>query len=79
MRRYSEVDAGTLIPFIIASLLFAARMAARCARLGGDWGADDYTIVVAYVSPVPCEFRLRCFAHHVAGTGYRDLLVEYIK
>ena len=79
MRRYSEVDAGTLITFIAASLLFAARMASRFARLGGGWGADDYTIIVAYVSPVSCGFRLRPVAHHVADTGYLSLLVEHNK
>lgn len=49
MQRYSEVDAGTLIPFIIASILFAIRMSAKSLRLGGGWGADDYTLIPAYV------------------------------
>ena len=43
------VDGGTLAPFILASLLFVLRMAAKAVRLGGGWGPDDFTLITAYV------------------------------
>ncbi|KAE8376655.1 hypothetical protein BDV26DRAFT_231244 [Aspergillus bertholletiae] len=43
-----KLDSGTLIPLIISTLLFGNRIAAKFMGLGGGWGADDYTIIVAY-------------------------------
>ncbi|KAJ5204011.1 uncharacterized protein N7498_004890 [Penicillium cinerascens] len=48
VQRYPAADPGTLIPFIVASILFTIRMAAKSKHLGCGWGADDYTIIVAY-------------------------------
>lgn len=50
IQRYPEADAGTIIPFSISTILFVVRMTAKTMRLGGGWGADDYTIIGAYVS-----------------------------
>ncbi|EEQ32309.1 uncharacterized protein MCYG_05128 [Microsporum canis CBS 113480] len=47
--RYAEVDAGTLVPFLAATVFFSIRMATKIMHLGGNWGLDDYTIMVAYV------------------------------
>ncbi|KAL4893256.1 hypothetical protein BDV59DRAFT_201845 [Aspergillus ambiguus] len=47
-QRYPEADAGTIIPFSIATILFILRMGAKIMRLGGGWGSDDYTIIAAY-------------------------------
>ncbi|GBF64615.1 hypothetical protein TMEN_7331 [Trichophyton mentagrophytes] len=47
--RYAEVDAGTLIPFLFASFFFSVRIVSKAMHLGGGWGADDYTISVAYI------------------------------
>ncbi|GMG04296.1 unnamed protein product [Aspergillus oryzae] len=44
-----EVDSATLVPLIFSTLLFANRIAAKFMGLGGGWGPDDYTIIVAYV------------------------------
>lgn len=44
------VNPSTLIPFILATVFFAARIFAKSSGLGGGWGLDDYTIIVAYVS-----------------------------
>lgn len=63
MQRYAGVDAGTLIPFIVASILFTIRMAAKSQRLGGGWGADDFTLIAAYVSPNLSGYRLGPSAH----------------
>ncbi|KAB8276930.1 hypothetical protein BDV30DRAFT_223916 [Aspergillus minisclerotigenes] len=38
----------TLLPLIFSTLLFANRIAAKFMGLGGGWGPDDYTIIVAY-------------------------------
>ena len=45
-----EIDAATLVPLILATILVLNRMAAKLMRLGGGWGWDDYTIIAAYVS-----------------------------
>lgn len=45
-----EIDAATLVPLILATILVVNRAAAKLMRLGGGWGWDDYTIIVAYVS-----------------------------
>lgn len=48
-QRYPEADAGTIIPFAIATILFIIRMATKTMHLGGGWGPDDYTLTIAYV------------------------------
>ena len=55
--RYAVVEGGTLVPFILASLLFLLRMVAKAMRLGGGWGADDFTLITAYVGS-PCQYYL---------------------
>lgn len=45
-----EVEAATLVPLILATILFLIRMTAKTIGLGGGWGSDDYTIIVAEVS-----------------------------
>ena len=45
-----EIGAATLVPLILATILVMNRVAAKLMRLGGGWGWDDYTIIVAYVS-----------------------------
>ncbi|RHZ61812.1 uncharacterized protein CDV56_107452 [Aspergillus thermomutatus] len=47
-----EVEAATLVPLILASIFFFNRMAAKSMGLAGGWGADDYTIIAAYVLAV---------------------------
>lgn len=53
-QRYPEADPATIIPFVIATILFVVRMVAKFLRLGGGWGPDDYTIITAYVR-IPLE------------------------
>lgn len=48
-QQYPEADPATIIPFILATILFAIRMTAKVLQLGGGWGPDDYTLIVAYV------------------------------
>ncbi|KAF3018019.1 hypothetical protein E8E15_006864 [Penicillium rubens] len=43
------VKVSTLIPFILASVFFIARMIAKSSGLAGGWGWDDYTIIVSYI------------------------------
>jgi hypothetical protein len=47
------VQPSTLIPFILASFFFVARVIAKSSGLAGGWGWDDYTIIVSYVSLLP--------------------------
>ena len=51
-RRYAVADAGTIIPFIFATVLVMIRIAAKSMRLGGGWGPDDFTIVASYVRSI---------------------------
>lgn len=46
---HPEVEAATLVPLILATILFLVRMTAKTIGLGGGWGSDDYTIIVAEV------------------------------
>ncbi|CBF78469.1 hypothetical protein AN7395.2 [Aspergillus nidulans FGSC A4] len=46
--RYPQADPGTIIPFAIATILFVIRMVTKAMHLGGGWGSDDYTLMVAY-------------------------------
>ncbi|KAA8649903.1 hypothetical protein EYZ11_001179 [Aspergillus tanneri] len=42
------VEAATLVPLILASLVFVCRVVSKIIHLGGGWGWDDSTITVAY-------------------------------
>ncbi|KAJ5175888.1 uncharacterized protein N7482_001765, partial [Penicillium canariense] len=44
------ISASTLVPFILATFFFIARILAKSSGLAGGWGWDHYTIIVAYVS-----------------------------
>ena len=47
--RYAQTDPGTIVPFVLATILFVVRMAAKSWGLGGGWGGDDYSLIGAYV------------------------------
>ncbi|KAJ5127697.1 hypothetical protein N7448_008476 [Penicillium atrosanguineum] len=49
LQRPPVVNPSTLIPFILATVFFAARIFAKSSGLAGGWGLDDYTIIIAYV------------------------------
>ncbi|KAJ9385535.1 hypothetical protein DTO063F5_4128 [Paecilomyces variotii] len=57
-RRYAVADAGTIIPFVFATVLVMIRIAAKSMRLGGGWGPDDFTIVASYVRMVRYGFGM---------------------
>ncbi|PLB38578.1 CFEM domain-containing protein [Aspergillus candidus] len=46
---HPEVEGATLVPLILAGILFVVRIAAKIMGLGGGWGPDDYTIIVAEI------------------------------
>ncbi|KAJ5844923.1 hypothetical protein N7534_008592 [Penicillium rubens] len=43
------VSGSTLLPLILASFFFVARIVAKGIGLAGGWGWDDYTIITSYV------------------------------
>ncbi|KAJ5112368.1 hypothetical protein N7532_000413 [Penicillium argentinense] len=45
-----EIHPSTLVPMILASIFFVARMVAKGSGLAGGWGWDDYTIIMSYAS-----------------------------
>lgn len=47
-----EIEGAALAPFILATIFFMNRIAAKYMRLGGAWGPDDFTIIVAWVRVV---------------------------
>jgi hypothetical protein len=59
-QRYPQADPGTIIPFAIATILFVIRMVTKAMHLGGGWGSDDYTLMVAYVRLPYCILVHEC-------------------
>ncbi|KAJ5308624.1 hypothetical protein PENANT_c065G04882 [Penicillium antarcticum] len=45
----SLVQGGTMVPLVLATFFFVARMIAKSSGLAGGWGWDDYTIIVSFV------------------------------
>lgn len=43
------ITASTLIPFVLATFFFIARIVAKSSGLAGGWGWDDLTIIGAFV------------------------------
>lgn len=43
------MEAATIVPLVISTLLFLNRILAKIMGLGGGWGADDVTITMAWV------------------------------
>lgn len=49
------INGSTLVPMILSTFFFFARIIAKSSGLAGGWGWDDYTIIVSYVSaPQSC-------------------------
>ncbi|KAJ5474301.1 hypothetical protein N7475_003867 [Penicillium sp. IBT 31633x] len=48
----SVINASTLVPFILATFFFLARLVAKSSGLAGGWGWDDYTIILSFVMGV---------------------------
>ncbi|KAI2812173.1 hypothetical protein CBS115989_10709 [Aspergillus niger] len=46
------VEAATIVPLAISTILFFNRVLAKIMGLGGGWGADDVTIAVAWALAV---------------------------
>ncbi|KAM5444370.1 hypothetical protein MferCBS31731_000889 [Microsporum ferrugineum] len=74
--RYAEVDAGTLIPFLAATVFFSIRMATKIMHLGGNWGLDDYTIMVAYVLAVVIYTLHTQMIHYGFGRNIWDIVPQ---
>ena len=43
------VEGATLVPLILATFFFVARIMAKSGGLAGGWGWDDYTIIISFV------------------------------
>ncbi|KAB8239076.1 hypothetical protein ETB97_002072 [Aspergillus alliaceus] len=43
------LEAATLVPLILGTFFFTVRIATKSFNLGGGWGADDVTIIIAFV------------------------------
>jgi hypothetical protein len=46
------VDGATLVPLILATFFFVARIIAKGGGLAGGWGWDDYTIIISFVRTI---------------------------
>ncbi|KAK2819980.1 hypothetical protein FQN49_007840, partial [Arthroderma sp. PD_2] len=73
---YAEVDAGTLIPFIAATLLFAIRITSKLMHLGGGWGPDDFTIIVAYMLAIVIFGLHASMIHYGWGKNIWDIMPQ---
>ncbi|KAE8347752.1 hypothetical protein BDV24DRAFT_146547 [Aspergillus arachidicola] len=63
----------TLLPLIFSTLLFANRIAAKSMGLGGGWGPDDYTIIVAYSLAVAIFAVNMTMIHYGFGQNMWDI------
>ncbi|KAE8393126.1 hypothetical protein BDV23DRAFT_170512 [Aspergillus alliaceus] len=68
-----EIEAATLVPLILSTILFANRMIAKFMGLGGGWGADDFTIIVAYILAVAIFGTNAAMIHHGFGQNLWDI------
>lgn len=48
--KLSLANGSEIATLTLATTFFMVRMVAKCMNLGGGWGADDYTIIAAWVS-----------------------------
>jgi hypothetical protein len=72
------VSGSTLVPLILASFFFVARIISKSIGLAGGWGWDDYTIIVSYV----CHFVVPPYyvnANGPAGPRSRHICSQYIQ
>ncbi|EYE94543.1 CFEM domain-containing protein [Aspergillus ruber CBS 135680] len=75
-QRYPEADPATIIPFVIATILFAIRMVAKSLRLGGGWGPDDYTIIAAYALAIIAFALNISMVHYGFGMNIWDIVPQ---
>ncbi|KAF9894850.1 hypothetical protein FE257_004471 [Aspergillus nanangensis] len=71
---HPEVEAATLVPLILATLLFLIRMTAKAIGLGGGWGPDDYTIIVAEILAIILFALNASMIHHGFGSNIWDIV-----
>ncbi|OJJ82200.1 uncharacterized protein ASPGLDRAFT_59727 [Aspergillus glaucus CBS 516.65] len=72
-QKYPEADPATIIPFILATILFAIRMTAKFLQLGGGWGPDDYTIIIAYGLAIASFVLNTSMVHYGFGMNIWDI------
>lgn len=70
------VNGSELTAFILATTFFLARIMAKSMRLGGNWGMDDYTIMVAWARH-PKQLDLLAAAVEIACTDLFFCLTHY--
>ena len=68
------VEGSTLVPLILATFFFVARIMAKSGGLAGGWGWDDYTIIISFVR-ITCHV-LGCDVNSLAGSRYCHLRLE---
>ncbi|KAG2417077.1 hypothetical protein HFD88_008295 [Aspergillus terreus] len=71
---HPEVEAATLVPLILATLLFSNRMVAKSIGLGGGWGPDDYTIIVAEILAIVLFALNASMIHFGFGSNMWDIV-----
>ncbi|KAL4895254.1 hypothetical protein BDV59DRAFT_152089 [Aspergillus ambiguus] len=71
---HPEVGAATLVPLILATLLFFIRMMAKAIGLGGGWGVDDYTIIVAEILAIVLFALNASMIHYGFGSNMWDIV-----
>ncbi|KAE8356106.1 hypothetical protein BDV28DRAFT_2324 [Aspergillus coremiiformis] len=68
-----EIEAATLIPLILGTILFVNRIVAKFMGIGGGWGADDYTIIAAYILAVVIFCLNIAVIHYGFGQNLWDI------
>ncbi|EFQ98974.1 integral membrane protein [Nannizzia gypsea CBS 118893] len=73
---YPVVDAGTLVPFLAATLFITFRIASKLLHLGSNWGVDDFTIIVAYILAVAVYSIHASMIYYGFGKNIWDIIPQ---
>ncbi|KAJ5787621.1 hypothetical protein N7457_002611 [Penicillium paradoxum] len=82
LRGPAEIQASTVIPLILGTFFFLARMFAKSTGLAGGWGLDDYTIIVSYIMGVAIYvlniYMIRCgFGRNIWDVPFPTITLFY--
>ena len=72
------VSGSTLLPLILASFFFVARIVAKGIGLAGGWGWDDYTIITSYVSALSMFPYIILMFNGLVGPRSRYICPPYL-
>ncbi|KAJ5358164.1 hypothetical protein N7541_005322 [Penicillium brevicompactum] len=78
------INGSTLVPMILSTFFFFARIIAKSSGLAGGWGWDDYTIIVSYILGLAIYilniYMIRCgFGRNIWDVVPFDTITKFYK